>query len=212
MEGHKLYFHYNTLQLLFVGGICLREYPKLAGDKFKKPQQKQQQQIKKVCGAWEHGIGGNCWQLLWHAIVPRPPTVARPHLVNATLAAPKWPPAAGQCGQVGVVELFIIFCDPSPTSPLSLCSLIFFTFFTFVLYFLSFFTLLCFAAALFLARVPFCAYAILVYLLAILLAMNLFVFIVKPAAELPQNTNKQRPTSALAPPRPGTQRVQTRQD
>lgn len=48
------------------------------------------------------------------------------------------------------------------------------------------------AAALFLARVPFCAYAILVYLLAILLAMNLFVFIVKPAAELPQNTNKQQ--------------------
>lgn len=163
MEGHKLYFHYNTLQLLFVGGICLREYPKLAGDKFKKPQQQQQQrQIKKVCGAWEHGIGGNCWQLLWHAIVPRPPTVARPHLVNATLPAPKWPPAAGQCGQVGVVELFIIFCDPSPTSPLPLCPplSLFFTFFTFVLYFLSFFfyfalRLLCFWLVSLFALTPF---------------------------------------------------------
>lgn len=126
--------------------------------------------------------------------MPRPPhTVTRPHLVNATLPAPKWPPAVGQCGQVGVVELFIIFCD-TPALPLN--------FFAFVLYFLFF--LLCFAAALFLARVPFCAYAILVYLLAILLAMNLFVFIVKPAAELPQNTNKQRPTFAAAPPSSAT--------
>lgn len=133
-------------------------------------------------------IVGSCGTRLCHA----QPTVARPHLVNATLPAPKWPPAVGQCGQVGVVELFIIFCD-TPALPLD--------FFAFVLYF-HFFFLLCFAAALFLARVPFCAYAILVYLLAILLAMNLFVFIVKPTAELPQNTNKQRPTfGAAAPPR-----------
>lgn len=135
--------------------------------------------------------------------MPRPPTVARPHLVNATLPAPKWPPAVGQCGQVGVVELFIIFCDTPSPSPFPVPRFPLLYFFTFVLYFLVFFFLLCFAAALFLARVPFCAYAILVYLLAILLAMNLFVFIVKPAAELPQNTNKQRPTSTAtlsAPP------------
>lgn len=62
--------------------------------------------------------------------MPRPPhTVTRPHLVNATLPAPKWPPAVGQCGQVGVVELFIIFCD-TPALPLD--------FFAFVLYFLFF--------------------------------------------------------------------------
>lgn len=93
-------------------------------------------------------------------------------------------------------SLFFVIPPVLPRFPLL-------NFFTFVLYFLVFFFLLCFAAALFLARVPFCAYAILVYLLAILLAMNLFVFIVKPAAELPQNTNKQRPTSTAtlsAPP------------
>lgn len=50
---------------------------------------------------------------------------------------------------------------------------------------MSIFSTLCwyilFAAALFSLRVSlFCAYAILVYLLAILLAMNLFVFIVQP--------------------------------
>lgn len=89
-------------------------------------------------------------------------------------------------------SLFFVIPPVLPPSPFPVSlSLIFLLLF----YIFSFFFLLCFAAALFLARVPFCAYAILVYLLAILLAMNLFVFIVKPAAELPQ-----RPTSLSAPP------------
>lgn len=95
-------------------------------------------------------------------------------------------------------SLFFVIPPVLPRSPFPFPS-----FFYFCFIFSRFFFLLCFAAALFLARVPFCAYAILVYLLAILLAMNLFVFIVKPAAELPQNTNKQRPTSTAtlsAPP------------
>jgi len=130
----------------------------------------------------------NWWQLLaveareCHAHLSTGAT--HPHLVNAPLA-PKWPPAVGQCGQVGVAVLFIIF----------LC----FFFFILVIFFCFFLLCGCFV----LARVPFCAYAILVYLLAILLAMNLFVFIVKPTAKQPQNTNKQqnrpRPTDPTPP-------------
>lgn len=78
-------------------------------------------------------IVGSCGTRLCHAHA----TVARPHLVNATLPAPKWPPAVGQCGQVGVVELFIIFCD---TPALPLCPLIFLLLF-YIFFF--FFTLPC---------------------------------------------------------------------
>lgn len=68
-----------------------------------------------------------------------------------------------------------------------------------------------FAAALFSFRVSlFCAYAILVYLLAILLAMNLFVFIVRPShrrrktsrkagTKKNEKRNKQQTTSPPSP-------------
>lgn len=136
----------------------------------------------------------NWWQLL--AVVARDCATPNPLLPAHTWLMQRWRPQNGRRLLVNVARLAsssfsLFFVIPLP------CPLIFL-----LLFYIFFFFLLCFAAALFLARVPFCAYAILVYLLAILLAMNLFVFIVKPAAELPQNTNKQRPTfAAAAPPR-----------
>lgn len=138
----------------------------------------------------------NWWQLL--AVVARDCATPTPLLPAHTWLMQRCRPQNGRRLLVNVARLasssfslFFVIPLPCPSAPWFFC-------FCFIF---SFFFLLCLAAALFLARVPFCAYAILVYLLAILLAMNLFVFIVKPAAELPQNTNKQRPTSAAAAPR-----------